>query len=139
MEGPTLKQVLKSDKHEDLVEYFVFPQEEIDKDKEETLFVLNAAAQKIIGDYLWQNEGFVLKVGSKSLLKQDEDEDEDDAGELGKATEAKGNGETACGETEEMIPYYYGVTRFGDNVEDEWFVVHVLMELTKAFPGLVAR
>ena len=32
-----------------------------------------------------------------------------------------------------------GVTRFGDNVEDEWFIVWMLRELTRAFPALVAR
>jgi hypothetical protein len=32
-----------------------------------------------------------------------------------------------------------GVTRFGDNVEDEWFIVWMLRELTRAFPALAAR
>ena len=29
-----------------------------------------------------------------------------------------------------------GVTRFGDNVEDEWFIVWMFRELTRAFPAL---
>uniref|UniRef100_UPI003AAB2C36 protein ecdysoneless homolog isoform X1 n=1 Tax=Centroberyx gerrardi TaxID=166262 RepID=UPI003AAB2C36 len=32
-----------------------------------------------------------------------------------------------------------GSTQFGDNVEDEWFIVYLLQQITKAFPQLVAR
>ncbi|XP_068424283.1 protein ecdysoneless homolog [Clinocottus analis] len=31
-----------------------------------------------------------------------------------------------------------GSTQFGDNVEDEWFVVYLLQQITEAFPQLVA-
>jgi hypothetical protein len=31
------------------------------------------------------------------------------------------------------------VTHFGDNIEDEWFIVFLLRELTKEIDGLVAR
>ncbi|KAM6329633.1 protein ecdysoneless homolog isoform 1-T2 [Podargus strigoides] len=32
-----------------------------------------------------------------------------------------------------------GTTRFGDNVEDEWFVAYLVREITREFPGLAAR
>ncbi|XP_047460024.1 protein ecdysoneless homolog [Mugil cephalus] len=32
-----------------------------------------------------------------------------------------------------------GSTQFGDNVEDEWFIVYLLQQITKAFPDLAAR
>ncbi|NXS55190.1 ECD protein, partial [Brachypteracias leptosomus] len=32
-----------------------------------------------------------------------------------------------------------GTTLFGDNVEDEWFIVYLVREITREFPGLVAR
>ncbi|XP_061546125.1 protein ecdysoneless homolog isoform X1 [Phycodurus eques] len=32
-----------------------------------------------------------------------------------------------------------GSTQFGDNVEDEWFIVYLLKKITEAFPELVAR
>ncbi|CAO2590561.1 Protein ecdysoneless homolog [Lemmus lemmus] len=35
--------------------------------------------------------------------------------------------------------HMYGMTKFGDNIEDEWFIVYVIKEITKAFPELVAR
>lgn len=35
--------------------------------------------------------------------------------------------------------HMYGVTKFGDNIEDEWFIVYVIKQITKEFPELVAR
>nr|XP_021498662.1 protein ecdysoneless homolog isoform X2 [Meriones unguiculatus] len=35
--------------------------------------------------------------------------------------------------------HIYGMTKFGDNIEDEWFIVYVIKQITKAFPELVAR
>ncbi|NXB62489.1 ECD protein, partial [Struthidea cinerea] len=32
-----------------------------------------------------------------------------------------------------------GTTLFGDNVEDEWFIVYLVREITREFPGLAAR
>lgn len=34
---------------------------------------------------------------------------------------------------------FYGSCCYGDNVEDEWFVVYVVKELTKTYPNLVAK
>ncbi|XP_004846324.1 protein ecdysoneless homolog isoform X3 [Heterocephalus glaber] len=35
--------------------------------------------------------------------------------------------------------HMYGMTKFGDNIEDEWFIVYLIKEITKEFPELVAR
>ncbi|NXP53371.1 ECD protein, partial [Heliornis fulica] len=32
-----------------------------------------------------------------------------------------------------------GTTLFGDNVEDEWFIVYLIREITREFPGVAAR
>jgi hypothetical protein len=32
-----------------------------------------------------------------------------------------------------------GETNFAENVQDEWFIVHLIFQLTKQFTGLVAR
>ncbi|EMP34956.1 Protein SGT1 [Chelonia mydas] len=32
-----------------------------------------------------------------------------------------------------------GVTKFGDNIEDEWFIVYIIQQITKKFPELAAR
>ncbi|KAL2179440.1 SGT1 protein-domain-containing protein [Thermothelomyces heterothallicus CBS 202.75] len=37
------------------------------------------------------------------------------------------------------LPYLYGTTHYGDNVEDEWLIVYLLRELSKSFPSLWIR
>lgn len=38
------------------------------------------------------------------------------------------------------VPAYVGgSTQFGDNVEDEWFIVYLLQQITQAFPEIAAR
>jgi len=39
--------------------------------------------------------------------------------------------------TKEPIPHLFGTTRFGDNIEDEWFIVYLLFELSKKCPTLL--
>lgn len=39
----------------------------------------------------------------------------------------------------EVGPLLWGSTVFGDNVEDEWFIVALLMHLTHLLPGTTAR
>lgn len=36
-------------------------------------------------------------------------------------------------------PFLYGSTNFGENVEDEWLVVFVCVELTRRVQGLVVK
>lgn len=40
---------------------------------------------------------------------------------------------------EVLPPHLYGVTHYGDNIEDEWFIVYLLKEITKEYPELIAR
>lgn len=35
--------------------------------------------------------------------------------------------------------HIYGVCHYGDNIEDEWFVVYIVKEITKKINSLVAR
>jgi len=35
--------------------------------------------------------------------------------------------------------HLFGTSCYGDNVEDEWFIVFLLTELSKEFPELVIR
>lgn len=38
-----------------------------------------------------------------------------------------------------MPAHIRGCTNFGDNVEDEWFIVYLIQQITKVFPELAAR
>lgn len=40
---------------------------------------------------------------------------------------------------ESPLPHLYGITYYGDNIEDEWFIVFLLIQLTKEFDNLIAR
>ncbi|XP_006887606.1 PREDICTED: protein SGT1 isoform X2 [Elephantulus edwardii] len=35
--------------------------------------------------------------------------------------------------------HIFGMTKFGDNIEDEWFIVYIIKQITKEFPELIAR
>ena len=37
------------------------------------------------------------------------------------------------------FPEIFGQTDYGDDVEDEWFIVFLLRQLTMVFPGLIVR
>ncbi|XP_076142248.1 protein ecdysoneless homolog [Alosa pseudoharengus] len=42
-------------------------------------------------------------------------------------------------ETGSVPAHIGGCTEFGDNVEDEWFIVYLLQQITKTFPDLAAK
>jgi hypothetical protein len=122
----TLKEVLSSEKHEEWVQYFIFPPHHQEGGEESELFLqLNAAAQTIIGDYIWHNQPFSLRRSALPLSSFDEeDEGEEEGDDKPKNTN---------------VTFFHGITRFGDNLEDEWFIVHVLKELSLKFPGIIAK
>lgn len=49
--------------------------------------------------------------------------------------------DSLCGiESTGGVPAHIGgSTQFGDNVEDEWFIVYLLQQITENFPQLAAR
>lgn len=40
---------------------------------------------------------------------------------------------------EVLPPHLYGITHYGDNIEDEWFIVYLLQQITKEVTGSIAR
>ncbi|XP_059215173.1 protein ecdysoneless homolog [Centropristis striata] len=42
-------------------------------------------------------------------------------------------------EKDGVLAHIGGSTQFGDNVEDEWFIVYLLQQITEAFPEFAAR
>lgn len=112
-EGSSFQSFFQKVSMEDKVEYFFFLPN--DADISETMLEINAVAQDLIGEYIWHQETFIVRYPTK------EDADKFDA------------------PIPLNVKYLYGSTRFGDNVEDEWFIVHVLMQLTTKFPDIVVR
>jgi SGT1 protein len=78
------------------------------------LHALDFVAQQSRGR-IWQQQRFVLRNGR-----------EENAPWWGRQQPA----ERQC---------LWGATAFGDNVEDEWFIVWLLLQLTELHPGTIAR
>ncbi|KAG0378277.1 hypothetical protein BGX24_004297, partial [Mortierella sp. AD032] len=71
--------------------------------------LISSIVAEVAKDYIWHKDAFSLSVAS-------------------------GQGKGSTGQ-----PYLRGQTRFGDSIDDEWLVVHLLREITKRIPGSVAR
>ncbi|CAL4070254.1 unnamed protein product, partial [Meganyctiphanes norvegica] len=103
---------------EDTIHYWLFPFGpdgfpviEVEE-LEELLAKYQAHIALYCHEYIWNKEPFTLKVKS----------------------------EAPCdGTTGPLGPHLSGVTVVGDYIEDEWFIVFLLMKLTEDFPGLVVR
>lgn len=38
-----------------------------------------------------------------------------------------------------LPPHLHGISFYGDNIQDEWFIVGLLFHISKAIPGLIVR
>ncbi|CAM8915776.1 unnamed protein product [Rhodiola kirilowii] len=61
--------------------------------------------------YIWQHEPFTLSVSSSP----------------------------SCICSSSQVPHLHGKVRFGDNLEDEWFVVYLLFEVSRRFRNVSVR
>ena len=66
-------------------------------------------------DFLWQRQGFNLEIWDPR-----------------QAPSSTNGIHSSC-------PHLYGQTAFGDNIEDEWFIVHLLLKLSSIFPKLTIQ
>ncbi|XP_020587962.1 protein ecdysoneless homolog isoform X2 [Phalaenopsis equestris] len=77
------------------------------------LLRIHSILAPLISTYIWQHEPFILSTVASSTSCR------------------------LCGSP--PIPHFHGKTRFGDNLEDEWFIVFLLFEISRAFPSLSIR
>lgn len=40
---------------------------------------------------------------------------------------------------EDLPPHLYGLTFYGENIQDEWFIVQIIFHLTNIYQHLIAR
>ena len=103
---------------ENVVEYKIFNihLDSVENQKpatvEDLLCDVMSFSQSIVGDYIWQNDCFNLTCEKLEKPKEIEHL--------------------------ENITFFKGSTNFGDNIEDEWFIVYLLFSITKQFPQLIA-
>lgn len=103
---------------EETIKYWLFPHLEngtpvVDEEKlEELISKFQAHVALYTHQYIWNNQPFILRVGQHSSGSEPADT---------------------------LDPHIYGSTVVGDFLDDEWFIVFLLMTLTQDFPGLVCR
>lgn len=104
---------------EDVVEYKVFPiiPSNIEEDDALVLEFLQKFANSIFAcfsdrlvNYIWQHECFHLRPVITPNTPNDS-----------------------------LPPHLHGSTSFGDNIDDEWFIVSLLYDVTREFAGCVVR
>uniref|UniRef100_A0A1B6D498 Uncharacterized protein n=1 Tax=Clastoptera arizonana TaxID=38151 RepID=A0A1B6D498_9HEMI len=117
------KNVLEVVREGDFVEYFIFPSI-LDNDicdKNDflkcQLSEVNSVIKKYGSNYIWQKDEINLIVNNKT----------------------EGFPSIQNNDEESLPPHLYGITHYGDNIEDEWFIVYLLIQVTKEVPELVVR
>lgn len=118
--------LLETVREDDYVEYHLFPNiscNDLQNNSEEfylskCLTQVQTIVEKYCATYLWHKDKFnvVLRETSNQMLLNDEHSIKDS-----------------------MPSHLYGIIHYGDNIEDEWFLVYLLLQLTKEIDGLVAR
>ncbi|XP_054288153.1 protein ecdysoneless-like isoform X1 [Macrosteles quadrilineatus] len=115
------KEVLQTVREDDYVEYYIFPKtshstENIREYLQNVLAEVRSVFEKYkYCTYIWQKDEVNLVPRFEC--------------------------EIAAVDTsvEKLPPHLYGVTHYGDNIEDEWFIVFLLIKATQEIPGLIAR
>ncbi|KAL7023595.1 hypothetical protein ACKWTF_012698 [Chironomus riparius] len=105
---------------EDFIEYFLFPEINASAQDNEAE-VLNDIQQRIdeisksfIKNYIWHKDPFNLKIRNQnsSLLNNN---------------------------NEQLPSHLYGISHFGDNIQDEWFIMSLLFHISKEVPSVIIR
>lgn len=40
---------------------------------------------------------------------------------------------------DDLPPHLYGLTFYGENIQDEWYIVEIICHLTKIYPNVIGR
>ncbi|CAH0390428.1 unnamed protein product [Bemisia tabaci] len=114
---------LECAREEDFVEYFLFPLIENNSSESElnslhhVIDQISKIVNPLVEPYIWHKDEFKLNLRPSKFRSA--------------LPSLEGN--------TELPAHLYGITHYGDNIEDEWFIVFLLMRLTENMPGLVAR
>ncbi|XP_023170647.2 protein ecdysoneless [Drosophila hydei] len=123
-------------REDDFVEYYIFPKladvdehdvEKVRQQLEQVRTDCMALVEKKVAErcYIWNKDEFHLQVRTGSaeerLLNEEGNKEEEE-------------------EPEGMLPpHLHGVTHYGDNIGDEWFIVYLMSELTRSRPDCIGR
>ncbi|KAH7414669.1 hypothetical protein KP509_14G005000 [Ceratopteris richardii] len=95
-----------------------------------------AAILPLTAGYIWQHETFDLSVqlneasnaSCSCAIPPDSESAEDDVESSASATRST-----------VLPPHLHGKLKYGDNIEDEWFVVFILFAISRQFPEVCIR
>uniref|UniRef100_T1PEQ4 SGT1 protein n=1 Tax=Musca domestica TaxID=7370 RepID=T1PEQ4_MUSDO len=131
-------------REDDYVEYFIFPKLDLDKNEDNAvrkqLEEIRTKCMSIVEkltkerDYIWQKDEFELRVRTCSpqeLLLNDES--------TTTTKEKAANITRKPSDQDRLPPHLHGVTHYGDNIADEWFIVYLLSKISQELPTLVVR
>ncbi|XP_063701385.1 protein ecdysoneless [Culicoides brevitarsis] len=108
------------EREDDFVEYYLYPDLSGNaKNIEDILDQINIKIHEYTKEYIWHKDYFSL-----TAYKTNEDN-------------VLGN--IFHGVKKTNMPFLHGITHFGENIQDEWFVVSIMLELTRCFDNLVGK
>ncbi|CAM6109907.1 unnamed protein product [Calypogeia fissa] len=130
---------------EDTVSYRVYPgivgldrnppasssvEERLEGLKSQSLSIVRPLAE----GYIWQHEPFNLRACSSSsaLVSSSRSAKGSKSGEYWESDSLLSEFEGA----DDFVPHLSGRVKFGDNLEDEWFVVYLLFEISRRIPSV---
>ncbi|XP_065359623.1 protein ecdysoneless [Calliphora vicina] len=133
-------------REDDYVEYYVFPkldantsndeserEQQVRKQLEDVRGYCMKSVEKLVKErqYIWHKDEFQLRIRTctkQEILLNDES-----------TTKEKATNGSKNAQEDSLPPHLHGVTHYGDNIADEWFIVYLLTQLTKEFPNITAR
>ena len=82
--------------------------------------------------YIWQRDRFSLQLSTERAAPWQQRRG---AAAGGSSRRRAASAAAAPQQAQQQLPpHLWGSVGFGDNIEDEWFIVWLLLELTRAFP-----
>ncbi|XP_018325344.1 protein ecdysoneless [Agrilus planipennis] len=99
---------------DDFVEYFIFPLEEKENHLTDLLINVQTTVDKYSAGYIWHLDEFkvITQFPECHVLKDDYNS---------------------------LPPHLYGILHYGENIEDEWFTVYLLLQITKDISDVCIR
>ncbi|KAG4077447.1 hypothetical protein HA402_002874 [Bradysia odoriphaga] len=113
---------LETVRAEDYVEYYLFPDLKSSLPVESVLQTviqqINTIADRFCEKYIWHKDGFRVtpRYGNAALLIENQ-----------------------LDNCDELPAHIYGITHFEENIQDEWFIVALLFEISRQIPDIIVR
>lgn len=147
------KAALQTVRSDDFIEYFLFPNingidsSQNDDNLQTICEQIQQIATKYSESYIWHKDSFSCtpRFGNANLLTENQ---LDDCGniayfDLFRFRHAHDKKSIIhfkfCAANSIVSPHIYGITHYEDNIQDEWFIVSLLFEISRQIPDLIIR